>query len=191
MFRKSFNSHVNDYIPFSEKEMNLIFPLFSYKKYSKGDFLSKKGKVSSETFFILSGYTRTYYEDVKGQEHVLSFGIKNWWAGDFASFIKQEPANYSVQCLKNTEVLSINRVALNQAFEKTPNFERFYRKLVERAYISLQERIVSNLSLTAKERYLCFSKRFPEIVERVPQYMIASYLGITKEFLSKIKKEEG
>ena len=117
------------------------------------------------------------------------FGIENWWAGDLESFINQTPADFNVQCLENTQVVQISYNDLQQLYQEIPKMERFFRLIIQKAYANMSKRIVRNYSLSARERYLLFLEEYPEIVQRVPQYMIASYLGITKEFLSSIRKQ--
>ena len=117
------------------------------------------------------------------------FAIENWWTADLGSFITQEPADYNVQCLENTKVAQFSFEALELLFAEIPRLERFFRIIIQKAFVASQKRVVRDLSLPAKERYLIFRKQYPDIEQRVPQYMIASYLGITKQFLSKIRAE--
>jgi CRP-like cAMP-binding protein len=105
------------------------------------------------------------------------------------SFIAQKPADYNVQCIENTELIQISYEANEELYILIPKLERFFRKIVERALVASQKRIVRNFSMSAKERYLIFKENYPKIEQRIPQYMVASYLGITKEFLSKIKSQ--
>jgi CRP-like cAMP-binding protein len=137
----------------------------------------------------VSGCARTFYPDEKGHEHVVMLAIENWWTADLGSFITQTPADYNVQCLESTDVLQFSHDDLDQLYRDVPKMERFFRLIVQNAYVAAQKRIVHNLSLPAKERYLRFREKYPSIEQRVPQYMIASYLGMTKEFLSKIRSE--
>jgi CRP-like cAMP-binding protein len=115
------------------------------------------------------------------------FSIENWWTADMGSFITQTPADYNVQCIENTELILFAYDIIEELYTKIPKLERFFRQIIERAFVASQKRIVRSFSLTAKERYKYFSKQYPEIEQRIPQYMLASYLGITKEFMSKIK----
>ena len=124
-----------------------------------------------------------------GQEHVVMFSIEDWWTSDLGSFIAQKPADFNVQCIENTTVVQFTYENLEKLYTQIPKLERLFRKIVERAFVASQKRVIRNFSLTAKERYVIFKKTYPKIDQRVPQYMIASYLGITKEFLSKIKSQ--
>ena len=147
------------------------------------------GDICRYQTYIVSGKVRIFYLDDNGNEHIVMFGIENWWAGDLGSFITQTPADFNVQCLDNTQVIQISYEASEELYKEVPKIERFFRLIIQRAYANLQRRIVRNYSLSAKERYLLFCAEYPEIVQRVPQYMIASYLGISKEFLSNIRSQ--
>ena len=127
--------------------------------------------------------------DTEGQEHIVMFSIEDWWTSDLGSFITQKPADFNVQCIENTQLIQFSYDNLEELYIEIPKFERLFRKIIERAFVASQKRIVRNFSLDAKERYKIFKTTYPRIDQRVPQYMIASYLGITKEFLSKIKSQ--
>ena len=138
---------------------------------------------------MLSGCLRTFYVDNEGQEHIVRFAVENWWTADLGSFITQTPADYNVQCLEKTEVIQFSYNDIEELYIKIPKLERFFRIIIQNAYVASDKRIIQSFSMTAKERYLKFREQYPQIEQRVPQYMIASYLGITKEFLSKIRSQ--
>ena len=117
------------------------------------------------------------------------FAIENWWTGDLGSFITQTPADYNIQSLENSVLTQIYYEDLEQLYIQIPKLERFFRIIIQKALVTSQKRIINNFSLPAKDRYLKFREQYPQIEQRVPQYMIASYLGITKEFLSKIRNQ--
>jgi len=117
------------------------------------------------------------------------FSIKNWWSADISSFLTQTPANYNIKCLENTEVIQIPYSVTEKLYMEIPKLERFFRIIFQNSIVAFEKRLIRNFSMTAKERYLHFKKQYPKIEQRVPQYMIASYLGITKEFLSKIRSQ--
>lgn len=159
------------------------------RKYLKGQYVIQQGDICKYECFVVSGSTKTFHVDDEGQEHIVMFSIENWWTSDMGSFITQTPADYNVQCLENTELILFSYDIIEELYEEIPVLERFFRKIIERAFVASQKRIVRNFSLSAKERYLYFKNQYPKIEQRIPQYMVASYLGITKEFLSKIKKQ--
>ena len=177
------------YISLSNEEELLLLSKVTYRKYLKSQYIVQQGDICKFTGFIISGCTKTFYMDDGGQEHIILFAIEDWWTSDLGSFIAQSPADFNVQCIENTELIQFSFDAIEELFIEIPKLERFFRKIVERAFVSTQKRIVRNFSLTAKEQYVQFKNMYPTIEQRVPQYMIASYLGITKEFLSKIKSQ--
>jgi len=189
MHYSSFLNYINNYIDLSEKEIAFLRSNTNYKKYLKGDYIVQQGAVCKHTNFIISGCTKNFYVDQQGQEHIVTFAIENWWSADLSSFITQTPSDFNVKCIEATEVIQFTYQNQDEIFQNIPKMETLFRKLLEKALVSSQKRIVNNFSLSAKDQYLYFKKQFSTIEQRVPQYMVASYLGITKEFLSKIKTE--
>ena len=159
------------------------------RKFLKGQFVVQQGDVCKHENFVLSGCLKTFYADQEGQEHIVMFAIENWWTSDLGSLINQTPADFNVQCLENSEVAQISFEDLEQLYSEIPKLERFFRIIIQKGFAASLKRIVNNFSLPAKERYLKFREQYPQIEQRVPQYMIASYLGMTKEFLSKIRSQ--
>lgn len=178
------------YITLTKEEEALLLSKVRFRKYRKGQYVLQEGDICQYDSFVLSGCLRTFYTDHAGNEHTIMFSIENWWAGDMGSFLTQTPAHYSVQCLEDTELIQISYHSLEQLYLEIPKLERFFRIITQKAYVACEKRIIKNFSLPAKERYLTFRKKYPHIEQRVPQYMIASYLGITKEFLSKIRNQK-
>lgn len=119
----------------------------------------------------------------------MTFAIEDWWIGDLRSFITQKPSNYNIQCLEDSELMLIAYDTIEELYEKIPKLERFFRIIVQNAYTALQDRLVRDHSVSARDRYMQFRSQYPAVEQRVPQYMIASYLGVTKEFLSKIRSQ--
>ncbi len=181
--------HIRRKVSLTEHEEATLVAKLKKRTYLKGQYIVQGGDVSKYQTFILSGKVRTFYLDDNGNEHIIAFGIEEWWVGDICSFTTQTPAEFNTQCLENTTVLQLSYNDMEQLYEEIPQFERYFRLIVQKAYGNMSKRIVRNHSMSAKERYLLFIDTYPEIVHRVPQYMIASYLGITKEFLSNIRKQ--
>src|SRR5690606_16588616 len=130
---------------------------------------------------------KSYKVDGEGKEHILNFAVRDWWIADLYSLFSQKPAVLNIEAIEDTEVLLLSRTDHSLLYERIPKFERFFRILVENALVANQQRLIDNMSLTAEERYLRFIKRYPDIPACVPQRSMASYLGITPEFLSKIR----
>jgi len=181
--------YINNFVTLTDEEVRILESKVTIRKYLKGQFILQQGDICKRACFILSGCTKTFYVNEEGQEHILMFGIEDWWASDMGSYITQTPADFNVQCIENTEVVVFLHDVNEELYNEIPKLERFFRQITERAFVASQKRIVRGFSLSAKEQYMFFREQYPEIEQRIPQYMIASYLGITKEFLSKIKSQ--
>ena len=179
--------YINRVVQLDQDEEKKLCELISYRKLLKGQYFLQQGDVCKFSGFVVSGCTKTFFVDEEGQEHVVMFSVEDWWTSDTGSFISQKPADFNVQCLENTTLIQISYENQGIMLREIPKLERFFRLIIERAFVSSQKRIVRNLSMSAKDRYLHFRNLYPKIEQRIPQYLIASYLGITKEFLSKIK----
>lgn len=186
---QSFLDYIDNYISLTAEEEAILLSKIVHRNYLKDQYISQQGDTCKSVNFILSGCTKTFYMDVEGQEHIVMFSIEDWWTSDLGSFITQTPADFNVQCIENTQLIQFTYNNLEELYTEIPKLERLFRKIVERAFIASQKRIIRNFSLAAKKRYQIFKHTYPKIEQRVPQYMIASYLGITKEFLSKIKSQ--
>jgi len=189
MNNKPLLDYIKKYINLTLEEEILLLSKINIRTYLKNQYIVQQGDVCKSVNFIITGCTKTFYMDTEGQEHIVMFSIEDWWTSDLGSFITQKPADFNIQCIENTQLIQFGYNNLEEIYIEIPKFERLFRKIVERAYVASQKRIVRNFSLDAKERYKIFKTTYPKIDQRVPQYMIASYLGITKEFLSKIKSQ--
>lgn len=188
MYDKLFQ-HFNKYVSISEEEFEECKLLFKYKKFRKHQYILQNGEISRYETFILSGGTRTYEVDDKGQEHIVQFGTETWWVGDLHSFLTNTPSRYNIDCLEDTEVLQIPRVEMEMMYDRVPKLERFFRMLLQRAYVASVDRIYSNLSKPATQRYHEFIEKYPLLEQRVPNHQIASFLGITPQSLSRIRSQ--
>ena len=189
MNNKPLLEYINKFINLTVEEETILLSKIIHRNYLKDQYIVQQGDICKSANFIISGCTKTFYMNKEGQEHTVMFSVEDWWTSDLGSFITQTPADFNVQCLENTELIQFSFENLEELYNKIPKLERFFRKIIERAFVASQKRIIKNFSLAAKEHYLIFKETYPEIEQRVPQYMIASYLGITKEFLSKIKSQ--
>lgn len=181
--------HFNKYISLSEEEFEICKQLYRHKKYRKHQYILQNGEVAKYESFIVKGCTRTYEVDDKGQEHIIQFGLETWWVGNMYSFLTGQPGKLNIDCLEDCELLQITKADLETLYNKLPKMERFYRLLIQKAYVASLDRINSNLSKPAAERYQEFIDRYPHIEQRVPNHMIASYLGITPQSLSRIRSQ--
>lgn len=182
-------NHINRFITLDESEAVRIANRISHRKYLKGQFIVQHGDICKFESYVLKGCCKSFYVDPGGHEHIVMFAIEDWWTGDLGSFITQTPADYNVVCLEDTEVIQLSYDNLEKLYQEVPKLERFFRIIIQKAFVASEKRIIRNLSMSAKDRYLQFQKQYPLFEQRIPQYMIASYLGITKEFLSKIRNQ--
>ena len=182
-------SYISNHIILTPEEEELLLSKVRTRKFLKGQYVSQGGDISKYINFVISGSLKSFHLDREGNEHILAFAIEDWWIGDLGSFATQQPADYTIQCIENCELAQLSYEYLQILYTQIPQLERFFRIVIQKAYVFFQRRIIDNLSLTAKEKYLNFIKQYPQFEQRVPQYMIASYLGFTPEFLSKIRKE--
>ncbi|MFD2552268.1 Crp/Fnr family transcriptional regulator [Bizionia sediminis] len=182
-------SYINNYVSLTSEEEQLIAEHVTVRKYLKGQFIVQQGDICQYSSFIIKGCSKMYFVDALGQEHIIILAVEGWWVSDIASFINQKPADFNIQCLEDTELVQFHYNTIENLYDAIPKLDKFFRKILERGLAASQQRIVRNFSMTAKERYLYFKNTYPEIETRIPQYLVASYLGITKEFLSKIKRQ--
>lgn len=184
-----FLEYIKKYITLTVEEETILLSKIVHRNYLKDQYIVQQGDICKSINFIISGCTKTFYIDKIGQEHIVMFSIEDWWSSDLGSFITQTPADFNIQCIESTQLIQFTYDKLEELYTELPKLERLFRKITERAFVASQKRIVRNFSLTAKEQYQIFKKTYIQIEQRVPQYMIASYLGITREFLSKIKSQ--
>lgn len=188
MFEQLFHS-INERISLSEQQLELIKPFFIPKKLRKRQYLLQEGDVCKYTAFVEKGALRSYSLHEKGNEHVIQFALEGWWVGDMYSFLTGEPSIYNIDALEDSELLLVTPAANEAMLAKVPAMEKYFRILLQNNMIAMQRRLVASLSLTAEEKYTRLVNSYPNIIQRVPQHMIASYLGITPETLSRIRKQ--
>lgn len=176
------------HIALSPDEERILVSLLTPRAFKKGQFITSEGEINRYTNYITRGSARVYYLDRGGQEHVIQLGIKDWWIGDYPSFIMQQPGLLFTEALEPTEILALSYENQQKLYEQVPRTERFFRLLTQRAYAAFQQRMLQNLSMDAEKRYLSFREAYPELEQQIAQKHIASYLGMSAEFLSKIKK---
>lgn len=188
MFKK-LEKNITDFIEVSQEEMEYAKTLFLHKKLKKRRFILQEGEICQYTIFVEKGLLRSFSLDQKGNEHILQFSMEGWWTADLYSFFSGEPSNYNIEALEDSELLLLTNETWELLLKKIPAFERYFRILIQNNLISTQRRLMGTISSPAEQRYLKLLKNFPDIVQRVPQHMIASYLGVTRETLSRIRSQ--
>jgi len=181
--------HIEKRVQLTDEEFNICTKFFIPKKLKKHQFLLNEGDVCRYLGFVNSGCLRQYSIDNKGTEHIIQFAIEDWWVSDLQSFLSGFPATYNIDVLQDSEVLLLGKSLRDELLEACPKMERFFRLLIEANHVATNQRIADSLSASAEERYLKFIKTYPKLFEQVPQNHIASYLGITPQSLSRIRKE--
>lgn len=182
-------NNISRHIILSEKDRKTIASRFTLREIKKKDFLLKEGHVAKDVAFVLSGCLRSYSVDENGFEHILQFAPSDWWITDMYSFISQKKAYLNIEVINSGEVALLSRHNQLQLFDEVPSLERYFRIITENALVSSRQRLIDNLSLTARQRYEQFCITYPTMVNDIPQKLIAAYIGVTPEFLSKMRSE--
>lgn len=180
-------SNVSKHISLDDEESEYFVSLLEEVNIKRKEFLVRKGEVARYTYFVIQGCLRNYELDQEGGMHISLFAMKDWWISDLHSFLTQTPSHGFVDALENSELLRLSKSNYEKLFQKVPKFEHYFRILHQNAFVSLKDRVIGNLSLTAEERYNNFMDKYPELNLRLPQKQIAAYLGITPEFLSMLR----
>jgi CRP-like cAMP-binding protein len=184
-------ANFSKHVALTAEEVAFLSPLLKSKSLATGEFLLREGEICKYESFVTKGCVKTYYQDENGFEHIIDFSIEEWWADDLYSLLTQTPSRTSIKTIEPTDVLQISKSDLELLYQKIPKLERFFRILFQNAYITQREQINQTLSAPAEERYRLFLKKKPYAEKRFPQKDIASYLGITPQFLSTLKKKIG
>lgn len=182
--------HIKSVVPISDNHLSIISEKVVERHFKRKEHLLYFENYAKEVYFILNGCVRTYVLDYNGMEHNISFSMENYWFGDLQSFINRVPALSNIQALEDLTVLSINRDNWDFLLSEVPEFVNYTRILFRNTMFSHENRILQNLSFTAEERYHYFLEKFPSLSQRVSQKNIASYLGITPEFLSMLRSKK-
>jgi CRP-like cAMP-binding protein len=173
----------------TDDELAYCKTVFIPKKLRKRQYLLQEGDACKYQAFVVKGILRSYTIDEKGTEHILQFAPEGWWITDLYSYLTGEPSNFTIDALEDAELLLITRTEWEELMRKVPKLEHYFRVLIQNHLIATQRRLLQTLSQTAEEKYVKFAQTYPDCLQRVPQHMIASYLGITRETLSRLRKQ--
>ncbi len=184
-----FRQHVSKNVSLTDDEWQHFFRPFKLQEVRKKDFLLKEGEVCKFEAFVNKGLFKVYHVDQKGGEHVLYFAVEGWWVGDIDSFANQIPARLFIEALEHSEIFTINKDDKETLYETLPKVERLFRVMGQKRVSALQRRMIDSLSKTATELYIEYMTDYPHIAQRLTNRQIASYLGISHEFLSKIRNK--
>ena len=181
--------HITDSISLSNEEKNYFVSLLKIQKVKKKQVLLREGEIDKQGIFVTNGCLRSYAIDKNGFEHALQFAPPGWWIGDMRSYISERPGILNIDAIEDSELLLLSKDAVDRLFLKIPKLERLFRILTENSLATYQQRLIDNLSLPAIERYNNFCRLYPSLIELLPQKQIASYIGVTPEFLSKMLRQ--
>lgn len=189
MFNPLFN-HIARFIPLSNDEQAILSTHLSVKQVAKKEYLLTEGDICHANYFVAKGCLRMYFIKENGQEQIVAFGIDNWWITDYTSMENHKPSLYYIQAVEDSEVIVLTKANREWLFDEVPAMERYFRILLQRLQAASVTRLKYLFEQSAEERYHNMNNSFPEFVQRVPQYMLASYLNITPEVLSKIRAKK-
>jgi len=182
-------NNVARYISLTDEEKIYYTSLLKIKKVKKKQYIVQPDFVCNHRTYIAKGAMRSYFIDESGQEHTVAIAIDDWWIADFASYIYREPATLFLEALEDSTLIQISYDDEQKLLTNVPHFARFYLNLIQFGFANLQRRILSDISLNAADRYENFLAKYPAMAARIPQYALASYLGISHELLSKIRNK--
>ncbi|MBW8684728.1 Crp/Fnr family transcriptional regulator [Chitinophaga rhizophila] len=189
MKRKQLINYFENILPLNEEEKAIVERAFTERRVKRRQFILQEGDICKHHTFVVEGCFRMYMVDDKGKEHNLQFAIENWWIADIGSFYSEEPSRLYIEAMENSIILELKKEDQIKLFDNNSTFNRIFRVLTEKALVNAQRRILQNISSTAEERYLDFLKMYPHFFNRISNVQIASYLGITPEFLSTIRNK--
>jgi CRP-like cAMP-binding protein len=184
-----FGQYIKDKSQVSDEDLRRIEAVSQMKKLRKRQYLLQEGDIWKYNAFVTKGCVRTYTVDEKGNEHIQSFAVENWWTGDRESLLSGQPSRFNIDAVEDSELVLIAKEPFDLLCKTIPALGAMVNGILERSFIASQNRIQNFLSLSAEEKYLQFLNKYPELTTRIPQSMIASYLGITPETLSRVRKE--
>ncbi len=179
--------NVGKHISLDREEAAYFLSLLQEEELPKKALLLKEGQLCRTISFVTAGALRAYYINKEGKETTVMFALKDWWITDMFAFLNQQPAMLYIEAIEPSRVFKLKKEDMDRLYTRVPSFERFFRILMQNAYIREQVRMIQNLSLSAEERYINFLEKYPQMAEKITQKQIASYLGITPEFLSAIR----
>jgi len=179
--------NIAKHVTLTEEEKELFLSKVKTQHFKSKSLLLNAGEICKHSYFVNSGMLRSFNINDNIVEHVLSFACEGWWISDMYSYISQKPGNLFIEVLEDAEVVVLSKENQEVLYAEIPKLERFFRILIENSLVAHQERLMDNLSLSAEERFEKFCKKYPTLIQKIPQKQIASFIGVTPEFLSKMK----
>lgn len=180
--------HIQEKVSLTNEDKEKIETLFVARKIRKRQYLLQEGEICKHLTFVAKGLLRTYNVDIKGEEHMSIFGWEGWWLSDFNSFLSDVPAVFNIDAIEDSDLLLISKADYEALTVEVPIMDRYFRILYQNSIVTKERRLMSTITHSAKERYLQLAESNPQIIERIPQNLIASYLGLAPETISRIRK---
>lgn len=184
-----FKNNISQHITLSEEELTEFYGLFQKKTIKKKQFLLQEGEICKFEGFVIKGLFKTYHIDSEGIEQILNFATENWWITDIDSFTHEKPSQLNIEALEDSEILIISKSDKEFAYQNLPKIEKLFRVMTQKTHVALQRRMIDILSKTADKRYTDFIEKYPQLYQRLTNVQIAAYLGISHEFVSRIRKK--
>lgn len=186
---RAFRNHIEEIVDMSDQEFEYISSHFHYKKLKKKQFLIEAGQQKVNKYFVLSGILKSYYIDKSDREHILQFAEPDWWITDYSAFFNNKESTIYIDCITDCELLYISNEDLEKLSAEFHKMEHFFRVKSNAGYVASQKRILAMLNLTSVERFNYFISLYPKLFQSIPKYLIASYIGISREMLSRLSKK--
>jgi CRP/FNR family transcriptional regulator len=188
--QKNIIQHIRKFVDLSESDVEVFNKYIETHHLKKKDFLIHESRVCNHLYFVERGCLRMYFINKKGTEQITQFALDGWWISDYLSFMNYSPSDYYIQTIEESRIVSIDNQNLDKLLIELPVLERYFRIILQKAFAGAQLRSKLLYEMSKEEFYIHFSTSFPEFMRRVPQYMIASYLGLTPEYLSELRKKQ-
>ncbi|WP_326983480.1 Crp/Fnr family transcriptional regulator [Chryseobacterium sp. MYb264] len=181
--------HFEEIVPLTDEEFEYVNSFFKFKKLKKHQYLIQENEQVTHIYFVIKGLLKASFIDQEGKEHIAQFAMENWWVSDFNSFYNNMPSVMTIDCLEDVELVYISKENLEKICAENHKIEHFFRLKNSFGYVALQQRILSLLTTNAKERFEQFSHQYPQLLQRISKTIIASYLGVSRETLSRISNK--
>ncbi len=181
--------HIQNYLSLEDIEIDAIRNHFKADRYKKKDYLLEQGEICKHYYFVNKGCLRMFFIRENGTEQITQFALENWWITDHIGLMNQCPSDYSIQAVEDSEVLSIDNLTYEKLLAEIPRLEHYFRLMAQKALAAHQFRLKLIFDMSKEDMYLHFKSAFPDFMQRIPQYMLASYLGLTPEYLSELRKK--
>ncbi|WP_179375959.1 Crp/Fnr family transcriptional regulator [Winogradskyella wichelsiae] len=184
--KEKLKEHIENLIPLTDEEFSFILSHVSFEKYKKNDFIIQEGENVKNCYLVVNGLLKLVYDDKNGKQHIVSFAMEDWWESDFSAYFSQTKAKMSLQCIEDTIVYSLSFQNYQKLSAELPKMKQFFLEKSNSGHSASQNRILSFLTSNAKERYEQLLKQYPLLFQRVPKTLLASYLGVSRETLSRL-----